>query len=292
MIRGWTDVEKVSTLPSVSGLKRIPLKVIQNWVQADGFGLSAALSFYAMFSLAPILVFSVLLASHFLGASGAQEGAQKWLEGFVSGEEAKALLGLVNTDHLKVDGGWVTTVLTGVMFLWAASLTFVRLRISVNRLLGLNVPDMKQAVKNSLIGRVHAVTFTIGSGLVMALGIWVIMAMSTIPLPDFGDLSWLPIAISHLSAGLLIVVGSVLIIRMLPVRAPSWKSMWIGVLFILFTFEVGRLLLNLYLKHSGIVSAYGAASTLVVFLVWIYYTSQAFLLGVAITGVLDDVDET
>lgn len=265
--------------------------MVQQWVQADGFGLSAALSFYAMFSLAPILVFSVLLTSHFLGAGDAHEGAEKWLEGFVSSEEAKALVGLVKTDHWK-GGGWVTTILTGVMFLWAASLTFVRLRVSVNRLLGLTVPDMRQAVKNSLIGRVHAVTLTIGSGLVMALGIWVIMAMSTLPLPDYGDLSWLPIVISHMSAGLLIVVGSILIMRLLPVRAPSWKPMWIGILFILITFEVGRLLLNLYLKHSGIVSAYGAANTLVIFLVWIYYSSQAFLLGVTITGVLDEGEKS
>lgn len=287
--RAGRVLEKPSTCLQVSRFKQISVRVILNWVKADGFGLSAALSFYAMFSLAPILVFSVLLASHFLGATGAREGAEKWMEGFVSNEEAKALIDMINTDHLA-SGGWIATAVTGVMFLWAASLTFVRLRVSVNRLLGLTVPDMKQAVKNSLIGRVHAVTFTIGSGLVMGIGIWAITAMNSIPLLDYGNQGWILGLIGRLGSGLLIVVGSILIIRMLPVRAPSWKSMWIGVIFILIAFELGHLFLNLYLKNSEIISAYGAANTLVIFLVWIYYSSQAFLLGVTVTGALDDAE--
>lgn len=265
--------------------KRTSIDVIQAWVRADGFGLSAALSFYAMFSLAPIMVFSLMLASHFLGEASAREGAQHWLEGFVSQDEATDLIGLVHIESWHGQTWWVTAVLL-IMFVWAASLSFVRLRVSVNRLLNCKAPDMKQAVKNSLVGRVHALLFTLFSGLIMAAGIWLVtMAGSLAPIlaERAGFVDWLTVRVLAL---LLITFAALLVIRMLPLRPPSWRGTLIGTGFLLIAFELGRIVLNLYLQHSWIASAYGAANTLVVFLLWIYYTAQALLLGVTMAGVI------
>lgn len=271
----------------MSRWKATSFRVLQNWMMADGFGLSAALSFYTMFALAPILVVSVLVASHFLGEDGARAGAEKWLEGFVSEQEADALLHLVHIGEWSQTGGWVTTIITGIMFIWGASLTFVRLRVSVNRLLGNTADSVKQAVRSSLLGRVHAIGLTFASGLIMVFGIWSVTVASSLGSTHFFGGTWIASAISRGGSGLLIFVGSLWVIRLLPMRAPSWKNTGIGVVFILLAFELGRILLNIYLEHSALLTAYGAATTLVIFLVWIYYTAQAFLLGVTIIGALD-----
>ncbi len=266
-------------------IKRVIMDLLKSWLRADGFGLSAALSFYAMFSLAPILVFSVLAASHILGEESAREGAERWLQGFVSNSEAADLVNLVHMGDWKGQPWWMTIVLV-VMFLWAASLSFVRLRVSVNRLLGCTSKDMKQAVKNSLIGRLHALLFTLGAGIIMTAGIWLAaVAGSLAPLlaVHAGVTDWL---IVRLVAVVLIAVVALLVFRLLPLHPPGWSGTLWGVGFLLVAFELGRLLLNLYLQHSWITSAYGAANTLVVFLLWIYYTAQALLLGVTLAGVL------
>lgn len=265
--------------------KRVILELLQSWLRADGFGLSAALSFYAVFSLAPILVFSLLLASQFLGESDARTGAERWLEGFVSNSEAADLINLVHIDNWQGQPWWMTAVLV-LMFLWAASLSFVRLRVSVNRLLGCTAKDMKQAVKNSLIGRLHAVLFTLAAGAIMTAGILLVtVGGSVVPIlaQHAGVLDWIVVRLLAVT-----MVGGVAIsiYRLLPVEPPDWRGILAGVAFVVVAFELGRLLLNAYLKHSWITSAYGAANALVVFLLWIYYTAQALLLGAALAGVL------
>lgn len=257
-------------------------------MMADGFGLSAALSFYTLFALAPMLVFSVLVASNFLGREGAREGAQKWLENFVSVEEADALVGLINVDYWANTSGWVATVVTAIMFMWAASLTFVRIRISVNRLLGNAAGSVGQAVKSSLLGRLHAILLTLAAGFVMVLGIWGVTVVSSVPVVEFLGSGWLAEIFLKAASSLLLALGALWVIRLLPMKAPTWRHTFIGLVFILIAFEIGRSLLNLYLEHSQIVSVYGAANTLVIFLLWIYYMAQTFLIGVTIIGALDE----
>lgn len=272
------------------GFKRIGLGVLHNWVRADGFGLSAALSFYAMFSLAPILVFALLLASHFLGGNVAREAAQHWLETFISADEAKALIEMVHVDTFSKQS-WAMTMVAALMFLWAASLSFVRLRVSMNRLLDCQATDMREAVKYSLIGRGHALIFTLVAGVTMAAGIWFVTLLSSFgPLlaAKTGLVNW---AIMRGAALALVVLMALIVYRLLPLKAPCWTGTWVGIGFLVVAFELGRLLLNLYLQHSWITAAYGAANTLVIFLVWIYYTAQILLLGATIAGVISAGDK-
>ncbi len=255
-------------------------------MNADGFGLSASLSFYMLFSSAPLIVFALMIAGEFLGEAGAREAATSWMQSFMSQDEAASLIKLVKPDAFEKQG-WFLAVVSGVTLFWAATLIFVRLRISVNRLLHIKSKDMRQAVRRSLLGRLNAFVFTLAAGLVLVAGIMV-TAMApkfiSILLPE--NAHWADYVISAINAGLVFFAVAA-IMRLLPVHSPSWKAVWIGSLFVLLAFEIGRLLVNVYLSRSEIASAYGAANTLVIFLLWIYYSTQMLFLGVAIAGEVD-----
>lgn len=266
------------------------MDALSRWMHADGFGLSAAMSFYMLFSSAPLIVFALMIAGKFLGEESARKAAADWLNGFMSMDEAEGIIAMVKPDIFEQQG-WLFALVSGVTLFWAATLIFVRLRISVNRLLQIKSDDMRQAVKRSLWGRLNAFIFTLVAGLIFVAGILLTaMAPKLIPLFLPADLDWAAFLIT-ITNGILVFAAVTAITRVLAVHPPSWRAALIGSAFVLATFEVGRLLVNLYLTHSEIASAYGAASTLVVFLLWIYYSSQMLLFGVAISGALDAMDE-
>ncbi|WP_269537911.1 YihY/virulence factor BrkB family protein [Cerasicoccus fimbriatus] len=262
------------------------LNVVARWMRADGFGLSASMSFYMLFSSAPLIVFALMIAGKFLGEDGARDAAVDWMQSFMSHKEAASLIGMVKPDAFDQQGWWLAVV-SGVTLFWAATLIFVRLRISVNRLLEITSSDMKQAVKRSLLGRLNAFLFTLAAGLILVTGILITaMAPKLIPLFLPQQYDWASYVIDVTNA--FMVFGAVAaIIKLLAVHAPSWKATLIGSAFVLGSFEIGRLLVNVYLSQSEIASAYGAANTLVVFLLWIYYSTQMMLFGVCIAGEID-----
>lgn len=265
------------------------LGLVSRWMHADGFGLSAAMSFYMLFSSAPLLVFALMIASKFLGEESARQAAADWLQGFMARNEAEGLIQMVKPDAFEQQG-WVLAVVSGLTLFWAATLIFVRLRISVNALLKVKAEDMRTAVKRSLLGRLNAFIFTVAAGLILVAGILLTAAAPKIVAlflpPGSQWITWL------IDAGnaVIVYIAVAAIMKILPAHAPSWRSTLIGSGFVLAAFELGRVLVNLYLSRSEIASAYGAANTLVVFLLWIYYSAQMLLFGVTLAGELDDAD--
>ncbi len=227
-----------------------------------------------------------MIAGKILGESGARDAAVDWLQNFMSQTEAASLIKLLQPDAFEKQG-WLLAVVSAVTLFWAATLIFVRLRISVNRLLQITSIDMRQAVKRSLLGRLNAFVFTLAAGLVLVAGILTTaMAPKVISLFLPHNANWASYVISGINA-LLVFLAIGAIMRLLPVHAPRWKAILIGSVFVLVAFEIGRLLVNVYLEQSEIASAYGAANTLVIFLLWIYYSTQMLLFGVSIAGEVD-----
>lgn len=265
---------------------KIILGAVTRWMHADGFGLAAAMSFYMLFSSAPLIVFALLIAGLFLGEQSARQAAVDWLEGFMARKEAQGLIDMIRPDAFEQQG-WLLALISGFTLLWAATLIFVRLRISVNALFKVQSRDVKQAVRRSLWGRLNALLFTVCAGLIFVAGILLTSAapkIITMVLPH--DTAWTRLAVDAGNAVVLFLAVAA-IMKILAVRTPTWKATLIGSGFVLAAFELGRVLVNLYLGRSEIASAYGAANTLVVFLLWIYYSAQMLLFGVSIAGEID-----
>ena len=268
---------------------RLLSNVSKHWVQRDGFGQAAALSFYALFSLTPILVFTLLVASHFLGEQSAYEATADWMDKFMSRGEVNALMTMIRPQQFA-QIGWFMTGFSGIIFLWAASLFFVRLRISINVLQDNKASGVRQAVKRSLIGRLNALLFTIGAGLLFTSGVLFTALAPKLIHFAVHEGTVIEVAVAVMSR-ILLLFGIFATLKFLPSHRATMGPALIGSIFIVLAFELGRTLINTYVSHSTIASVYGAANALVVFLLWVFYSSQMVLFGVTITGVLRDMAE-
>jgi len=242
------------------------VKFVSTWMGADGFGLAAAISFYAIFSLAPILAAGMYFSAKFVGEEKAREGVVVWLSEFLNADQAEVIISAVAKSNFA-EGHGISIIVAFGIFVWASSLVFVRLQMGVNRLLGVEEGCIVTAVKSGLFGRLKAM----GASLLVVTAI----VIGVLGVVVFG-------------ASFLVLIGGIsfVMIRLLSSRRLSWKAQGTAVLVIMITFEIGRYFLTWYFKTSEVASAYGAASTLVVVLLWIYYNAQVFLLGVTIGGLI------
>ena len=273
-------------LPKRKKIARVSMGVGKRWIYKDGPGKAAAVSFYTLFSAAPLLFFSLLLAEKMLGTELARSSAIAWLGGFISQVEAAQLVDLV---RLKAWSGqtFFSSVLIGSILLWATSLVFARLRLGVRDIFDEKSETAMLAFKNGLIGRLLALLLSVVFGMVTAAGFVLVSAIPSLPGMLGDDPRWWQLLLSNSWPALLLTLGGTLLLRWIPDEAPSWSSTLRAASFMLVLYTLGRLLLEIYMQHSTIVSAYGAASALVVFLVWIYFAAQVFFFAATLCEELE-----
>ena len=256
------------------------------WISHNASSLGAALSFYTLFSIAPILVIAMAVAGAVFGPHVAEARVLDEMRGLLGESGAAALQGLLASAHQSGLKGFaaaigVITLLVGATsvfgelqntldYIWkspkkdpVAWWRIVRSRIfSVGLILG--------------VGFLLLVSLLISAGLA-ALGAWfgTYLAQWKVILPAL-DLV--------LSLGLVTVLFA-MIYKYVPRERIAWGDVWIGGLVTACLFTVGKLLIGLYLGRSSLSSAYGAAGSVMVLLLWIYYSAQIFLLGAEFTHV-------
>ena len=264
-----------------------PIGIGKRWFDKDGAGKAAAVSFYTLFSAAPLLFFSLLISEHIVGQEQAKASAVTWLSGFISEVDASALVDMI---HLQVWQGntfWSTLVFALVL-LWATSQVYVRLRLGIRNIIDEQAETAALAFKGSLIGRAVGLAVSAGMGVFAAAG-FVLVSV----LPSFTgvfDLQdwWNNPLFRNTWPAVLLTLGGVALIRWIPDRPPSWSATLRCSSFMLVAYTLGRLLLDIYTQHSTIVSAYGAASALVILLVWMYFSAQVFFFAVVLSHELDE----
>lgn len=272
--------------PESATVRDFLFRFAERWFVSDAFGLAAAFAFYTLFAIAPLLAFAIALSAYFLGGEQAQSGAVQWLENLVSQEQAASIVQMMEVEEWD-DLNWIYTGLTGVVFLWGASLSFTRLRVAVNIILGNESDSIRHAIRESLTGRALSLVFTVAAGLITAL-----LIVITAGAPGFAH--WLGEAGDGVSgwpvtllSTLFLAAGMIAVLRILPIEPPGWRATFYGTGFFVIAFQLGRLLFHFQMANSELATAYGAANTLVVFLFWVFYSAQALLLGVNLTAILN-----
>ncbi len=252
-------------------------RAVRRWVQHDGPGQAAAVSFYALFATAPLLVFGVVMASKALGPEKARESAVEWLSDMVPADAAESLVSVV---HLKIlaDGPWWANTISAIVLVWAASLIFWRLLMGTRVMFDQKSDTAKAVFFRSLIGRLVALVFAIVVGILICL----VFIVPTLAAPVIRE--W-HLGGKSLASGLnalILTLGGVVLLRVVLSPAPKKRALFVASLFFLSSFLIGRSLFQSYISHSAIASAYGVASSLVVVLVWIYYMSCGYFIGAAL----------
>jgi len=246
--------------------------------------LGAALAYYTIVSLAPLLVIVLALAGLVFGEQAAEGQVKGQIESLVGQEGGKAVEQMVaNADKPKT--GTVATVVGVVMLLFGAMGLFGQLQDALNTIWGVQ-PKPGRGVMGIVRDRFLSFSMVLGTAFLLLVSLVVSAGLSVVG-KAFGE--WgLGVVGQCLNLAISVVVISVLfamIYRFLPDAKIVWKDVWFGAAITAVLFTIGKYLIGVYLAQAGTASAYGAAGSLAVLLIWLYYSSQIFLFGAELTKV-------
>jgi membrane protein len=261
------------------------IQSVSAWIDHNASSLGAALAYYTLFSIAPILIIAVAIAGYVFGADSAQTQVLAQLQALIGDAGAAAVRDLVMNAHYSDQKGWAAAI--GVITLIVgASSVFGELQNALERIWQTPKPVKEASWWRFLRGRVLSVGMVLGVGFLLLVSLVVSAALAA-----FGDwlghfLPEMEILLPVLDLLLSFAMGVVLfamIYKYVPRDSISWGDVWIGATVTALLFTIGKSLIGFYLGKSSFNSAYGAAGSLIVLLLWIYYSAQIFLLGAEFT---------
>lgn len=251
-------------------------------------GLGAALAFYSMLSIGPLLLIVLGLAGLFFGHEAAQARLVAEVSYIIGPEGAKAVRDLLNATTMRTSTNVAATVFGLVTLLIGASGTFAQLRFALNIIWK---ADIKPDPNPWHILKQRALTFSMMIGTCFLLLVSLIVTTALAAMTDwlayrFSDVAaWtLPLLDAILNVGVLSLLFA-LIFKYLPDAKVKWDDVWWGALLTAVLFILGKSAIGFYLGHSGLSSSYGAAGSFVVLLFWVYYSAQILFFGAEFTQV-------
>lgn len=247
--------------------------------------MGAALSFYTVFSLAPLSIIVLSLLSLVVERNSARAEIVGQFRNFV-GTQGAEMMELILRETAATNTGLFETLTGFVVLLVGASGVFGELQDSLNQIWG--VSSKRHPVFTLVKERVFSFGMVFVMGFLMLVSLLSSAAVAVaggrlharFPALD-GPWAWGNDVISLLVVALLFA----LIFRLVPDVSITWKDVWIGALIAAVLFELGRFLLGFYFGRSAFASRYGAAGSLIIILVWVYYSAQILFFGAAFTRV-------
>jgi membrane protein len=268
-------------------MKQVAVSWLGDYVPSMG----AALAYYTMFSLAPLLLIVISVAGIVFGDDAARGEIQTQLSTLMGERGASAIQELLASVRKPAEGTAATALGLLLLFIGATTV-FGELQDSLDRIW--RVPE--RAGSNGWLALVRARLLSFGMilaiGFLLMVSLVVSATLATVGRwwsPVFGEWYGLATAINAIGSFLLVAAMFALIYKVMPRVRVDWQDVWIGALFTALLFTVGKSLIGLYVGRSGIASAFGAAGSLVVVLLWVYYSAQIFLLGAEFTWVFANV---
>ncbi len=257
----------------------------KNWIESHAFIYAAALAFFTIFSIAPIMIVIVAIVGLVLGESAAEGELMDQLQEVLGPEAADVVQTAVVNSQLEQSGIWPTLV--GIIAIVVGATTvFAQMQQSLNRIWDVAPRPSKNSIWLFLKARVLSLTIVLAIGFVLLVSLLLSVMLRMVM--GFAE-QWLPmpgwamvgaeIAVSLTVVTLLFAA----MFKILPDVALSWRDVLAGALVTAILFTVGRSLIALYLAHTATASTYGAAGSLVMLLIWVNYSSLILLFGAAFT---------
>lgn len=247
--------------------------------------LSASLAYYTVFSLGPLLIVIIFLTSIFLGREAVEGSIYAQIQGFVGDDAAKQIQDIIK--NASITGkGTVAAIIGIVTLLIGATSVFGEIQDSVNDIWGLK-PKPKQGwlklIKNRLLS--FGIIGSLGFLLLVSLAITaVVEALGKRLEAAFPNVTVVVFYITNLvlTLGVTTLLFAV-IFKVLPDARIKWKDVWAGAITTSILFMIGKFAISFYISKSDVGSTYGAAGSLVILLVWIYYSSIILYFGAVFT---------
>jgi membrane protein len=262
-------------------------QTVNEWLDDRGFTRSASLSYYTVFSIAPLLLIATAVASFAFGREAVTGQLQSELEGMVGESGAKAIQEMMKSAS-KPGAGIVATILGVAMVVIGATGAFVELQDTLNDMWGVD-KNKSSGIIGFLRARVVSlamvlvIAFLLLVSLVVSTGLSAVGAYSAQVLPAWQiTLQIVNLVVSFVVITLLFAA----IYKVLPNVRIAWRDVWLGAAVTSVLFSIGKLLIGLYLGKSSASSSYGAAGSFAVLLIWINFSSMILFLGAEFTQVV------
>lgn len=261
-------------------------EVFDQWTEDKAPQLGAALAYYSLFSIAPLLIIAISLAGLVFGEEAARGQVERALNDFIGQDGASAVQTMIQNARKPAEST-IASIIGVVMLVFGASGVFGQLKDSLNTIWEVK-PKPNRGLFGTLKDRFLSVAAVMGAGFLLLTSLvitTVISGLSTYMgsvLPG-SDALW-QVANQVISFGVITVLFA-LMFKYLPDVKITWHDVWIGAALTSVLFMVGKFAIGMYLGHSTIGSVYGAAGSLVVLLVWMYYSAQILFFGAEFTQV-------
>jgi membrane protein len=264
-------------------------ETFSEWLNDRAPRLGAALAYYTVFSLAPLLIIVIAIAGLVFGEAAAQGQIVGQIEGVVGADGARALQTML-ANARQPGAGLLATLLGIALLLVAASGLVVELQDALNTIWAAP-PRPGLGVLVTIKDRAVSLALVIGIGFLMMVSLTLSAALAAV-VKFFAHMlpGTLYVAYALQAFNFIVSVGVATILfaaiyKVLPDVTVAWRDVWIGAAATALLFTIGEFLVALYLGQGTVGSPYGAAGSLVILLVWVYYSAQILFLGAEFTKV-------
>ncbi len=270
-------------------LVRLLMQTGEQWFNDEAPMMGAALAYYSLFSIAPLLLVAVTIAGIIFGPDAARGEVHDYLMDYFGSTGAASIESMLYAAqrYQEKRSNAVTISVSVVVLVFGASSVFNQLKLSFNRIWKVEEPrhtGLKAMVFNRLlaIAMVIVIGLLLISSLVLSTFINHVSAVATEVLPiSAGTLQFLDLAGSFFLLYLLFAI----IYRFMPDIHIGWRSVALGAMVTSGMFAIGKFVIGYYIARFGITFGYGAAGSVIIILIWVYYSAQIFLFGAEFTHV-------
>jgi membrane protein len=257
------------------------------WQDDFAPSMGAAIAYYTLFSIAPLLVIVIAIAGFFFGDEAASGQIYAQIAGLIGDEGAAGIQGLVKSASDPGKGAFAT-IIGVVLLIIGATTVFAELQSDLDRIWKAPAAKKPEGVWGMVRARL------LSFGLVVSIGFLLLISMVVSAMLAalgkwwgglFENFEWVLHILNFVVSFAVITALFALMFKILPRVKISWHDVWIGAFATALLFTIGKFLVGLYLGKSSVTSGFGAAGSMVVLILWVYYSAQIFLLGAEYTWV-------
>jgi membrane protein len=274
-------------MPSPKHLLQLALKAGKAWSADYAPSMGAAISYYTVFSLAPLLVIVIAIAGAFFGRDAVSGAIVSQLGGLI-GEQGASLIQSIVASATKSGSGATAGVISVVVLIMGATSVFTELQSALDRIWHIPPSQKPQGIWAMLRSRILSIGLILGLVFLLMVSLAVSAAIAAFASLTAGLLPGYEMLLQAINMLVSLGIATLLfamIYKLMPSTTIAWRDVWVGSVTTAVLFEIGKLLIGLYLGKSSMAHAFAAAGSVVVLLAWVYYAAQIFLLGAEFTKV-------
>lgn len=260
---------------------------VKGWSTDDVPRLGASLAYYTLFAIGPILVIAIAIAGTVYGPDAVRGQIVGEISGLIGQQGAEAVQTVLQSAHQNRTGS-VAVIIGTITLILGASGAFLELQHALNAIFRVKTDPKKSGLERLILSRLRSFGVVVSIGFLLLVSLIVSAALSALSSRIERSPAGNPLLLQAINTVVTLAVMTLLfglIYRLLPDVRLAWRDVWTGSFVTALLFSVGKFLIGLYLGHSGVASSYGAAGSIVVLLVWVYYSAQVILLGAEFTRV-------